>query len=275
MTAETGVIITHPGSAHFDEVTAISLVLAVHENTAFKIERRLPDQAELDDPETWVIDTGRRYEPERHNFDHHQDRDLSASFVLLARHLVLEETLAVMPWWRFKDDVDRIGPARSARIHNGGDDLVNRNQMEAWLLDEFAADPGRCAPQLRSFGAHLIRESRKLKEQIDFWKTRRRLVIAGVLAVIGETRESAGLEEFRRLDDHPPDIVISLDRWGEGWRLFRFEGAPVDFFRISAEPEIEFAHNSGFMAKTRDRLSLPELIALVGKAVIVPEHNVK
>ena len=30
--------------------------------------------------------------------------------------------------------------------------------------------------------------------------------------MIGETRESAGLEEFRRLEENPPDIVISLDR---------------------------------------------------------------
>ena len=35
-------IITHPGSAHFDEVTAISLILAVNNNTEFNIERREP-----------------------------------------------------------------------------------------------------------------------------------------------------------------------------------------------------------------------------------------
>ncbi len=106
-----------------------------------------------------------------------------------------------------------------------------------------------------------------LKSQIDFWKTSSRLVIAGVPAIIGETRESAGLEEFRRQDENPPDIVISLDRRDEGWRLFRYDGTPVDFSLISDRPEIAFAHKSGFMAKTKERLGIDDLIALVSKAV--------
>ena len=40
-------IITHPGSAHFDEVTAVSLILAMHADTVFRIERREPAQAEI------------------------------------------------------------------------------------------------------------------------------------------------------------------------------------------------------------------------------------
>jgi hypothetical protein len=92
----------------------------------------------------------------------------------------------------------------------------------------------------------LIEEARTLKTQIDFWKSSTRLVIAGVRAMIGETKESAGLEEFRRLDKNPPDIVISLDRREKGWRLFRYDGTPVDFSLISARPEIAFAHKSGF-----------------------------
>ena len=44
-------IITHPGSAHFDEVTAVSLILAVYVDTEFRIERREPAPAELDDPD--------------------------------------------------------------------------------------------------------------------------------------------------------------------------------------------------------------------------------
>ena len=38
----TQLIITHPGSAHFDEVTAISLILDVYPDAEFKIDRRQP-----------------------------------------------------------------------------------------------------------------------------------------------------------------------------------------------------------------------------------------
>jgi hypothetical protein len=260
-------IITHPGSAHFDEVAAASLILAVCADTEFRIERREPVPAELDDPNVWVVDIGDRHEPEKRNFDHHQDMDCPAAFVLVAEYLGLLETMSVMPWWHFKDSVDRFGPGKSSIKYHAGDDLVNRNPVEIWLMASFASEPEASLHLLKAFGAHIIEDARILKGQIDFWKTSSRLVIAGVPAMIGETRESAGLEEFRRLDENPPDIVISLDRRDKGWRLFRYDGTPVDFSLISDRPEIAFAHKSGFMAKTKERLAIDDLVALVSKAV--------
>ena len=260
-------IITHPGGAHFDEVTAVSLILTVYADTEFRIERREPVPAELDDPDVWVVDIGDQHEPEKRNFDHHQSLDCPAAFALVAEYLGLLETMSVMPWWHFKDEVDRFGPVKSSVKYHAGDDLVNRNPVENWLVARFASEPETCLPLLKTFGAHIISEARTLKRQIDFWKTRSRLVIAGVPAIIGETRESAGLEEFHRLDENPPDIVISLDRRDDGWRLFRYDGAPVDFSLISDCPEIAFAHKSGFLAKTKERLAIDDLINLVSKAV--------
>jgi len=260
-------IITHPGGAHFDEVTAVSLILAVYADTVFRIERREPTQAELDNPDAWVVDIGDRHEPEKRNFDHHQDADCPAAFVLVAEYLGLLEAMSVMPWWHFKDSVDRIGPGKSSIKYHAGDHLVNRNPVENWLMARFASEPEAALPLLKAFGTHIIEYAHTLKNQIDFWKTSSRLVIAGVPAMIGETMESAGLEEFRRLDENPPDIVISLDRRDKGWRLSRYDGTPVDFSLISDRPEIAFAHKSGFMAKTKERLAVDDLIALVSKAV--------
>lgn len=260
-------IITHPGSAHFDEVAAVSLILAVHADTEFDIERREPLPAELDDPDVWVVDTGNRHEPEKRNFDHHQDQDSPAAFILVAEYLEILETMSILPWWHFKDSVDRSGPVKTSIKYHAGDYLVNRSPVENWLMASFASEPEASLPLLKIFGAHIIEEARILKSQIDFWKTCRKLVIAGVPAIIGETTESAGLEEFRRLEDNPPDIVISLDLRGRGWRLFRYEGTPVDFSLISGRPEVTFAHNNGFIAKTKERLDIDDLITLVSRAV--------
>lgn len=261
-------IITHPGRAHFDEVTAISFILAMHTGTSFRVERREADQAELDDPDIWVLDTGKRYEPEKHNFDHHQDMNCPASFVLVAEHLGLLETMSIMPWWPFKDEVDRFGPVKSSIKYNAGDDLINRNPVEIWLVAKFASEPEATLPLLRDFGSQIIENARLIKRQIEFWKSSSRLEIAGVPAIIGETTETAGLEEFRRLEENPPDIVISLDSVDKGWRLFRYDGAPVDFSLISDRPEIVFAHKGGFVAKTVENLALDDLVPLVSQAVI-------
>jgi len=266
-------IITHPGSAHFDEVTAIGLVLATHPDTEFIVERRQPTLPELDNPDIWVIDIGERHEPDKLDFDHHQSLDCPASFVLVADYLGLLDTLSVQPWWDFKDSVDRIGPTVSSLKFNAGDDLVNRNPVESWLTVRFASDPESSLPLLRDFGRYLIDDSRALKERIDYWRSCRRLDIAGVPAMIGETTESGGLDEFRRLDDNPPDIVISLDRRSGGWRLFRYDGTPVDFTRIAGRPEISFAHKSGFLAATGEMIPLDDLIDLVSEAVTAQEGD--
>jgi hypothetical protein len=273
MPNKTQLIVTHPGSAHFDDVTAVSLVLASYPGAELRVERRTPTPEELDDPGVWVIDVGDRHEPEKRNFDHHHSLDCPASFVLVARYLGIEETMSVMPWWLFKDDVDRMGPVKASAKHQAGDHLVNKSPVESWLADSFAARPDSSLPMLRDFGKHLIQEARLLKEQVDFWKACRKLDIAGVPAIIGETRESAGLEEFRRLAEDPPDIVISMDRRDNGWRLFRYEGTPVDFNRLAGRPEISFAHKSGFIAKTRERLSVDELVGLISHAVIAPRKR--
>jgi hypothetical protein len=264
----TQLIITHAGSAHFDEVTAISLILASHGDADFQIERRRPLPAELEDASVWVVDVGGFYEPEKLNFDHHQSRDCPASFVMIAEHLGLLNTLSILPWWSFKDSVDRIGPVKSSQIFQAGDDLVNRNPVEDWLTTRFASEPQSSLPLLKAFGTHIIENAHILKKQIDFWKASRRFVIKGVKVAIGETYESFGLEEFRRLAEDPPDIIISLDRLSNGWRLYRYEGAPVDFSLLSNCSEIEFTHMSGFLAKTKMRLPIDKLITLISKAII-------
>jgi hypothetical protein len=263
-----GLIITHAGSAHFDDVLALALILATNVSTYFEVERREPSPGELEDPAVWVVDVGGRFQPELRNFDHHQSVDCPAAFVLVARYLGIEYILSVLPWWHFKDSVDRIGPARSSQQFGAGDDLVNRNPVENWLVDRFATSPADSLPLLKSFGESIIASATGLKRQLDFWKSCRRLMISGVPAMIAETTESYGLEEFRRAVADPPDIVISLDKRSPGWRLFRYDGAPVDFSRLADYPEIEFAHKSGFLAKTRDRLPEDQLIALVARAII-------
>lgn len=264
----TQLIVTHPGSAHFDEVTAISLILSMYADIEFRVERRDPTQEELDDQNVWVVDTGNQHEPDKRNFDHHQSQDCPASFVLLAKYLGISETLAVLPWWHFKDRVDRFGPVEASLTYSAGDNLVNRSPMETWLMGIFATETKASLPLLKSFGTHIIDEATVLKRQIEYWKTCRRLVINGIPAMIGETTASAGLEEFRRAEKHPPDIIISLDHRSEGWRLFRYDGTSVDFNLIADCSEIAFAHKSGFIAKTKDRLPIENLITIVSKAII-------
>lgn len=78
-------IVTHAGTFHADEVSAVALLLYLFPNTL--VERTYtPSEEDFADPEVVVIDIGRRFEPELLNFDHHQDTELPASNMLVLDH---------------------------------------------------------------------------------------------------------------------------------------------------------------------------------------------
>lgn len=76
-------IVTHSGTFHADEVSAIALLLRVYPDTV--IERTYDPEtikkAQID-PEVLVLDIGRVFEPEHLCLDHHHDPSLPASSVL-------------------------------------------------------------------------------------------------------------------------------------------------------------------------------------------------
>src|SRR4051812_15016921 len=63
-------IITHPGQAHRDDFMSAALVLTL--NPSATVYRKQPTAKDLADPEVWVLDTGRDWNHERNNYDHHQ-----------------------------------------------------------------------------------------------------------------------------------------------------------------------------------------------------------
>ncbi|MCK5942481.1 MAG: hypothetical protein KAI24_10960, partial [Planctomycetes bacterium] len=63
--------------------------------------------------------------------------------------------------------------------------------------------------------------------------------------------------------------LVYPDRRGDGYGLSRYEDDPrLDFQRVAAEPDVRFAHASGFVCKTgaTDPARLRELL----RAAVVP-----
>ena len=261
-------IITHPGTAHFDDFFAISLVLAVNKDVNYTIERRHPTEAELANPQIWVIDVGMRLEPEFKNFDHHQSADISASFMLVARYLGLTATLRITPWWEFKDKFDRFGPFKIAHELGLENLLPFINPIEDWFLELFEQDPNEISALMRSFGQSVIKGSGTLASQFEFWANSEKRVVKNKILLIGRTNDSTGVQRYSSRMNPPAAISVSYDGRGEGWRMARLNDAPgVDFSRLEGDEKIKFAHKTGFIAKTKQRIPLNEVLELVEQAI--------
>lgn len=261
-------IITHPGSAHFDEFFAICLILAKYPKSDFIIERREPTNKELNAADIWVIDIGEKLDHALKNFDHHQNIELNASFVLIADYLGLKAELETLSWWSFKDKIDRFGPAKTG-AEIGTKRLRNTySPFEEWYLELFASDPNKLIPLMRSFGISMIKKAKTMASQFKFWKKCQKVIINGQTIFIGFSDSSTGAQEYNDTLAHQAAAVITYDSRGKGWKLCRFDNfTNIDFSKLEGHKAIKFAHKTGFVAKTNERLPIDEVLELVRLAI--------
>lgn len=259
------IIITHPGKAHFDEFLALSLILASYPDTEFEIFRKEPEESDLDNPDVWVVDVGGRHDPDMKNFDHHQDLSILSSFCIVGDYLGISETMSIMPWWDFKEKMDRLGPIRLSKMMGVEDLEPAYSPLESWMIKWFEDDPNAVSQIMRKFGTEIVNDAKALKHSLDFWHSCERKIIKGKEVIIGLTDDSTGMDAYwKMIDGRKAAACITWDSRGNGWKLYRFGDFPgVDFSKIENNPAVKFAHKGGFVAKTFEKISLEEVLELV------------
>jgi len=275
-------IVTHPGSAHKDDFLSASVLLATLDNA--EIFRREPTNADLDDPNTYVVDVGLEYAPERHNFDHHQDHSLPCAFHLIMQHLGHHDAAMLMfVWYPHMSMMDVRGPYRTAE-HLGVDSSVlfaTSSPIDGYILSTFAeVESLSCQDPLfalmKALGKNMLALiDRKLK-RLERLKAEARVVPVKHLKVVTSDISNSpklAMELYLRfLDDERIVMSITPSNRGEGWELLRLgDNTVVDFRAIAESPEIRFVHGSGFLAKTQVRLPMQEVVRLACRAITDPE----
>lgn len=125
-------IITHSGTYHADEILAIATIFEFV--CEIPVERKnKAEKEDLECSETLVLDIGGRLEPDRGNFDHHQDSNIPATNMLILNHFCDDDKLKVFlrkKLFAYVDAVDRgIAPVRT-----GNDFLTpDFNSVIRWM----------------------------------------------------------------------------------------------------------------------------------------------
>ena len=274
-------IVTHPGSSHKDDFLAASVLLATLDNA--EVFRREPTLADLEDPDTYVVDVGLEYAPERHNFDHHQDRSLPCAFHLVMQYLGYHDAaMAVFAWYPHMSMMDVRGPYRTAD-HLGVDSSVlfaTSSPIDGYVLATFAEvfslhgqEP--LYTMMKALGRDMIALIDRKMKRLERLKAEAVVVpIKHFKAVISEIDESPKLamELFLRyLDDERIAVSITPSNRGAGWEMLRLgDNSMLDFRMLDQNPEIYFVHSSGFLATTRERLPVSEVVGLACQAINDP-----
>jgi len=275
-------IITHPGSAHKDDFMAVSVLLATLGDAL--VLRRDPSRAELDDPDTYVVDVGMEHNPLQHNFDHHQNTALPCAFHLVMQHLNYHEAATLsFAWYPHMSMMGVRGPYRTAQDLGIDSSILfaSSSPIDGYILALFSRHEQLTSNDLlyqfmKAMGQDLIQLIDRKKERLERLEHEATKVELGPYCAIVSTIEDApklAIELYlRELDD--PRIVMSITPAirGKGWELLRLkEHAAVDFLRLKDQADISFVHANGFLAKTRTRLPINKVIELARLAIVEPE----
>lgn len=271
-------IIAHPGSAHKDDFMAVSVLLATLGEA--EVHRREPTRADLVDLNTYVVDVGMEHDPERHNFDHHQDPALPCAFHLVMQHLGYHEAARLMfVWYPHMSMMDVRGPYQTAE-HLGVDSSVlfaSSSPIDGYILSRFArvvtlGKEDLLYQFMQLLGQDMIALIGRKMQRLERLKVEAKVVEIGdykaITSTIDESPKLAMELYLRSLDDERVVMSITPSVRGEGWELLRLgDHRSVDFRALADHPQIRFVHANGFLAKTRTRLPLAEVVALASRAL--------
>lgn len=277
LTADISYIITHPGSAHRDELLAVAVLLANH-GKPLPIYRRNPTEAELADPQIAIMDCGNQHDPELMNFDHHQYQGGDCAFRLVMKHLGYHDVATeLFPWYETTNDFDVLGPYATQKILGVGPDTVAalKSPLEEGILRLFGqmeVVESWLVKLLTQIGRGIIDKifnlRFRMRELNEFASIITVQGVKGIFSTI-ENDPSLALNSFRM--QTCPDATFSIcpDDRGPGHILYRFDDDErIDFSRLAGDERIAFAHKGGFVAKTRERAVLDELAEIIGISVV-------
>ncbi len=262
-------IITHPGKAHFDEFISICLILS-NSVEDFFIERKEPTKKELNDPNTWVVDVGEKYEPTKKNFDHHQDKNLNCSYILVANYLNLNFMNSQnIPWWDIKSDLDTKGSTYVKQMNLTQDEFFSvGSPLENFILEKFSENPNSMINFMRDFGFEIMESASKIKTQIEIFKNDPIIIVNNQTVLIHQNSNILGLDQYIKKSQSDIAAIVFYDDRGLGWAFLRlFDNPHVDFLNLKNSSKIKFVHNNGFIAKTYQRISLKEIFELLSKSI--------
>lgn len=274
-------IVTHPGKAHRDDMLSVAVLTCVYSNAP--VYRRRPTEADLDDKEVIVVDCGGRYEPELHNFDHHQLPDHAAmcTLSLILNWIGVYDAAHALPWLRTLELMDTAGPAAVEEYYGASSFReqilpLMASPADEFLISEFSrvdevpavTSAGARGDDLRyhgdnlraalaGVGRHIVDELLRMTNQLEVLNERAVLKEAHGLLVLDltEIRQpviGSALRHWLAQRKARPDAVLLRDPSSTHRRIIRKETDKVDLHQLSDLKRVVVKiHEAGAWARVR------------------------
>jgi hypothetical protein len=302
MAKKKGVVITHPGSAHFDDLFATCLVIyrCSSDNNYLEIKevrRKKPSEKELEDPNIWKLDIGGKFNPKLKQFDHHLGFKHKDDLTEKQQNLVGECAFSMLlkEWDEWE---------RASRLYDWLD--ISRT-FDAWGPKKVVDELDISFKAISCLGSFIESSILTLFQKYDKIKSSDPLfsllhfIGKNFFESISDYYETIELVEkhvkYKKIKNVPvihyphtaksPDMLTKVlkdkkeEKWGFGGiviypnnrpegsiAVMRYEDDErVDFTRIAGYEHVIFAHSNGFLVALDESISDQELERYIRDAI--------
>ena len=274
-------IVVHPGGVHLDEILATGLIC--QEQGVIPVVRREPTEEELADPGVWVVDVGKRHEPDRRNFDHHQfERDAApeCAMSLVAKHFGLHELFSARPWYAAQVMIDSKGAFEFAKTLGMSQGIpapllspLDVALHQLWGAGGEGSIDREVVEIATTIAEGLVREASVFAAELEDGRSITTVThVQGVPVIFHNGQASNAVSDYLRAEWQKANgeaiaaSVSSDPRPPHGVALYRFDDdVRIDFSRLDGDDRIAYAHKGGFIAKTKaplDHRAIEDIIRL-------------
>lgn len=242
-------IVTHTRPGHSDDILAVALLTQKYPEAEVRFihpqDKELETLKERDD--VILVDVGGDYNPEKKNYDHHQDLDFSCSLVLVLQNefpeyrKVLDKDTLLRKSLELVDFKDRFGPKKAQEI-------TGIDPTGAYLFEEMVVKTlGETPEGLRTLGKAL---RKALDEKLSLINDLERIKVYevnGYKVAVDEKGINAGLITqnldvdliVQRNTRNPEHTSVIKNTQGK-------RAGEIDLFTLS--DSAVFVHKAGFIA---------------------------
>lgn len=248
-------IITHDGKSHQDDFLATCVCIHKLNAPAFRCK---VTEEHIKDPEIWVLDQGRSFNIELHNFDHHQIEEEICAFTMVLDYFYGKDYRTFLPQLRYVEIFDSYGSSAAAKfagIPIESVDIVS-SPIHLGIMRVFSKIDGEILDPLYS----VMREiGKEICEQIENEEL--------LFKILGDAKffEYNGIKIFDttkcvmpknlkhdqlptkiycKFHDLQPQLILTKDSRQDGFRLISINTDDIKFVANSLS---YFTHNSGFL----------------------------
>jgi hypothetical protein len=249
-------ILAHNGKAHQDDFLAACVCCYKLDTT--EVFRDAYKEEDLNDPNCWVLDQGRKFEPELHNFDHHQIEEEICAFTMVLDHFYGKKYREYMPQLRFVEIYDSYGPKKAAEfVEMKQDNLdVVLSPIHTSMMRVFSKIEGRVKDPMLSIMKEMgfeicsqIENTEMLLKALDeasYFEYKGINILDNSACVLPEgiKHDVLPTKLYSKIKDIYPGVILTKDSRQEGYRMV---STNTDCLKFLPNPNSYFVHNSGFL----------------------------